>query len=164
MPPSRSTAPPRSSGARASREDARTLLGALDRLVRAYQYRDRQRVCYRGLSIQECHALQAVIETGPLPQSELARRLRLDKSTTSRLVAGLLEKDHLHRERDPDDGRAHRVRATASGRRVHDRIQRDLAGRVERILADLGPSDRRVAIDVMGRLADDAVDRFGDDG
>jgi len=163
MPSFRSVPSP-SRGSRAAGDDARALLDALDRLVRAYQYRDRQRVCYRGLSIQECQGLQVVVEAGPLPQSGLAAALRLDKSTTSRLVDALEEKGHLLRERDPGDGRAHRVRATASGRRVHTRIQRDLGARLERILADLGPSERRVAIEVMGRLADDAAERFGDGG
>jgi DNA-binding MarR family transcriptional regulator len=141
-------------------EESRDLLQVLDRLVRAYQFRDRQRVCYRGLSINECYALQAVVRTKGMTQNQLATALNLDKSTTSRLLDSLQRQGCLIREADPCDGRAHRLRASEKGRRLYGVIQGDLLRRHHRLLSDLSSDVRRAAILVMARLADDAAQRF----
>ena len=140
--------------------DNRELLAALERLVRAYQFRDRQRVCYRGLSINECYALQAVIRDKGLTQNQLASSLHLDKSTTSRIVDSLEQREFLGRELDPCDGRAYRLRATDSGRRLHAQIEEDLRQRQLRLLEDVPADARKAVVLVLGRLADDAVERF----
>ena len=142
------------------RRDNQDLYEALDRLVRAYQFRDRQRVCYRGISVNECYALQTILRSEGMTQNELAAALLLDKSTTSRIVAAMEERGLITRVADPRDGRAHRLRATASGRRLHDRIQKDLLARQLDRLADLPPEQRRAAILVLQRLADVAVQAF----
>jgi DNA-binding MarR family transcriptional regulator len=133
-------------------DDGRELLVALDRLVRAYQFRDRQRICYHGLTI--------VVDCKGLTQNELAAELTLDKSTTSRLLDSLERQEYLVREPDPCDGRAYRLRASERGRRLHARIQEDLARRQVTLIEDLPKASRRAAILVLARLADDAVARF----
>lgn len=140
--------------------DSQALTVALDRLVRAYQFRDRQRACYRGLSINECYALSAVIRDKGLTQGGLAAELVLDKSTTSRLVDALESRGYLTREPDPCDGRAYRLRTTEKGRRLHAKIQQDLLRRQRHLIEDLPATARRAAVLVLSRLADDAAERF----
>jgi DNA-binding MarR family transcriptional regulator len=141
-------------------EDGRALLTALDQLLRAYQFRDRQRICYHGLSINECYALQAVVHRKGLTQNELAAVLYLDNSTTSRLLDGLERRGHVAREPDPCDGRANRLAATEKGRRLHARIQEDLVRQHLSLIDDLPSDSRRAAILVISRLAKDASSRF----
>src|ERR687886_1086382 len=60
--------------------------------------------------------LLPLFEEDGLRMGELARRSRLSKQTMTTLVR-LLERDGLvRRERDPEDGRAFRIRLTRRGR------------------------------------------------
>lgn len=150
--------------ARESATEQRALYEALDRLVRAYQFRDRQRVCYRGLSITECYALQAIVHEPALTQRALAHALRLDKSTTSRVVDALESRGLAERSPDPGDGRAYRLAPTARGRRLHADIEADILKRQADLLRDVPATVRRAATEVLSRLAEDAMARFGADG
>ena len=72
-------------------QDAEALHGALSELVRIYQFRDRDRICCHDISVTQCYALEALVEHGPMRSQALARRLMLDKSTTTRVVDALAE-------------------------------------------------------------------------
>lgn len=134
-------------------QDNEALYEALDRLVRAYQFRDRQRACHEGLSVNECYALQSVLRHDGMSQNELAAELLLDKSTTSRLVAGMVERGHITRVADPEDGRVQRLRATAAGRRLHAKVRRGLLRRQRDVIEDLPDVSRRAVVLVLRRLA-----------
>ncbi len=140
--------------------DNQDLYEALDRLVRAYQFRDRQRACHYELSVNECYALQATLRHEGMTQNELAAILHLDKSTTSRLVANMEEGGLIRRVPDPADGRAHRLLATNAGLRLHDRVREDLLTRQRDLIADLPRGARSAAILVLQRLADTATRAF----
>ena len=72
--------------------DAVALQAAVSELVKVYQFRDRDRICCHDVSVTRCHALEALVEAGPMRLSALAERLFLDKSTTSRVVRTLVKK------------------------------------------------------------------------
>lgn len=74
------------------------------------------------VSMSQVFALHELDTDGPLSQQVLAERLRLDKSTVSRLAAELERKGFLVRERDPDNRRLYRLRLTDAGRAVHARM------------------------------------------
>lgn len=77
------------------------------------------------LSMSQAFALHELDTDPPLSQRDLARRLRLEKSTVSRLAAELERKGLLARERDPDNRRFYRLRLTGEGRSLHDTIATD---------------------------------------
>lgn len=56
-----------------------------------------------------------------MSQRELGARLRLEKSTVSRLAAQLERRGLVHRDADRSDGRVTRVALTAKGARFADR-------------------------------------------
>jgi DNA-binding MarR family transcriptional regulator len=74
------------------------------------------------VSVSQAFALHELDTGVPLSQRDLAERLRLDKSTVSRLAAELERKGLLVRERDPDNRRLYRLRLTDAGRAVHRRM------------------------------------------
>ena len=78
---------PSSPPARELQADAEALQAAVADLVRVYQFRDRDRICCHDISVTQCHALETLVEHGPMRLGALAERLFLDKSTTSRVVA-----------------------------------------------------------------------------
>jgi DNA-binding MarR family transcriptional regulator len=78
-----------------------------------------QTVPGQALSLSQAFALHELDIDAPLSQRDLAERLRLEKSTVSRLVADLENRGLLTRQRDPDNRRVYRLRITAAGRRAH---------------------------------------------
>lgn len=134
--------------------DARELHRALSDLLRAVQFRDRDRICCYDVSVTQCHALEVLAERGPLRSNDLAAALYLDKSTTSRVVDGLVRKGHAERRPDPQDGRAIRIAPTPAGMALYRRIEADLLGDVEALIGELEPEVRRGAVRLVRRLAE----------
>ena len=95
------------------------------------------------VSVSEVFALGTLSEEGPLAQQELADRLGLEKSTVSRLVAGLAERGWVVRERDADDRRFYRLTLTAAGRDAARRVGGDLRAHHDRLLSQLSAEERR---------------------
>jgi MarR family 2-MHQ and catechol resistance regulon transcriptional repressor len=141
-------------------KDAIALQTAVSELVRVYQFRDRDRICCFDVSVTQCYALETLVEHGPLRQGELASRLFLDKSTTSRVVSTLIKKGYAEQADDPSDGRAVTLRATKAGRSLCARITADLVAQQEQLLGDLSPEVRAGVINVIRRLAKAADARF----
>jgi DNA-binding MarR family transcriptional regulator len=73
-------------------------------------------------SLSEIFAVHELDVHGPITQQDLADRLQLEKSTVSRLVAGLEARQLLVRERDPDNRRSYRLRLTDAGREAHREV------------------------------------------
>ena len=105
--------------------------------------------CGEPITVSQAHALTE-LAAQPLSQSDLARRLRLDRSVVSRLADTLEERGWLEREPNADDRRAVRLVLTDKGRRAATRLagarRAKLAG-----LLDAVPEDERDA--VIGALA-----------
>src|SRR5688572_19574932 len=114
--------------------DAQALQAAVAELVRVYQFRDRDRICCHDVSVTQCHALEALVENGPMRLGGLAERLFLDKSTTSRVVRTLVKKGYVEQRAEETDRRASALLATASGRRLHERITEDLVEQQKQLL------------------------------
>jgi MarR family transcriptional regulator, 2-MHQ and catechol-resistance regulon repressor len=146
-----STAPAADSGVS---DDAHELHHALSDLLRAVQFRDRDRICCHDISVTQCYALEVLAGRGEMRSNELAAALYLDKSTTSRVVDGLVRKGYAERRPDPEDGRAVQVRATDEGLALYERIEADLLGDVEALIGDLAPEVRRAAVRLVRRLAE----------
>ncbi len=141
--------------------DAAALHAALNELVRVYQFRDRDRICCHDVSVTQCYAIEALVRRGPSGLNELAAELYLDKSTASRVVATLRRKGYVSRAAHPEDGRAIVLRVTASGRRLHDRIRKDLVSEARELLRDFEPGVREGAAQLLLRLARAAAARSG---
>lgn len=140
--------------------DAEALQTAVADLVRVYQFRDRDRICCHDISVTQCHALEALVEHGPMRLGELTERLFLDKSTTSRVVRTLVSKGYVAQQQDARDGRATTLSATRAGRSLCDRITQDLIEQQKVLIADLDPDIRSGVVDVIRRLARAAEARF----
>ena len=140
--------------------DAVALQAAVSELVRVYQFRDRDRICCHDVSVTQCHALETLVEHGPMRLSDLAERLFLDKSTTSRVVGTLVKKGYVEQRADEADGRATALHATAGGRRLCKRITDDLIEQQKQLLQDLEPDVRDAVVKVIRRLARAADSRF----
>jgi putative acetyltransferase len=106
-----------------------------------------------GLPHSHTHALLEIERRGRLSQRALAAALRLDKSTTSRIVQGLGACGWIQVAPDPLDARVRAAGLTASGRAKVAEIHRLANDRVQRALGLLEPGERTLVLDGMARYA-----------
>jgi MarR family 2-MHQ and catechol resistance regulon transcriptional repressor len=149
------------SASEALHEEAIRLYGALSDLVRVYQFRDRDRICCHDISVTQCYALETLVRLGARTLNELAAEMYLDKSTTSRVVTTLERKGYVVRQQHPRDKRSILVDLTASGRRLHTKIERDLVEETRQLLQEFEPAVRQAAPALLTRLARAAERRSG---
>src|SRR5918996_3126821 len=115
----------------------------LDPLIRAAVLLQPEAHSVHGhVSLSEWFALMELAGPAPLTQRDLAERLDLEKSTVSRLVAGLERRGLVTRRRDPDNRRFAQVALTEH---AHTMLTRLAAGMLERhaqITAAMTQSER----------------------
>jgi DNA-binding MarR family transcriptional regulator len=88
---------------------------------------------HENVSMSQAFALHELdVGDVPLSQRDLAERLRLDKSTVSRLAADLERDGLVVRERDPANRRLYRLRLTDEGRALHRSMRGDFHARYVR--------------------------------
>ena len=104
-------------------------------------------------SASEVFALAELTEAGPLSQQQLGERLGLEKSTTSRLAAGLERRGWLERVRDPANRRFYRLALTPAGRTAAERIGAHFSAQHERLFAELTVDERDALLHGMSGLA-----------
>ncbi|MEV5205856.1 helix-turn-helix domain-containing protein [Micromonospora sp. NPDC053740] len=119
---------------------------ALMRFVRNFGLHQPDRTpCGQPLPVSEAYAMVEIAREGQLRQVELARRLRLEKSSISRLVANLVNRGWVHREAAEGDGRGVLLLLTAAGTTA---AARQADARRDRLTAllDRVPDDQRSAV------------------
>jgi DNA-binding MarR family transcriptional regulator len=126
---------------------------ALARLLRAYQFRDRDRLTLCGISVTQCYALEFLVHEGRLTVRQLAQKLALDKGNASRAIAALESLGAVSRTRDTGNHRLHWIAPTRRGRRLHDRITAGLKAAYARRLQPYGGRFVRRVAGLLDELA-----------
>ncbi len=123
-------------------------------LIRAFGlHKPDETPCGEPVSVAEAHALMELSrEDGPLVQKELAARLRLEKSTVSRLVGMLEERGWVGRCRSPKDGRALEVSLTEAGRKAAAEIAGARRAKFARVLEAIPEEERASVLEAMKTL------------
>jgi DNA-binding MarR family transcriptional regulator len=88
-------------------------------------------------------ALGELADVEAMSQHQLAALLGLEKSTVSRLVAGLVERGWVTRSRKSENRRLYRLALTDDGRVVAARFGKELRAQHEQLLGELTPDERR---------------------
>jgi DNA-binding MarR family transcriptional regulator len=106
-----------------------------------------------AVTASEARALTELLAAHGIAQGQLAALLGLEKSTVSRLAAGLEGKGWIRRGRDEQNHRYVRLYLTPQGRAVADRLWQAWQSRQERILAGLTAEERAgLALGLRGVL------------
>jgi DNA-binding MarR family transcriptional regulator len=144
-------------GGSSLQRDAEALFAAATAFIRVYQFRSRHQALRFGLTVVQAYALDGLIAGGGESLTGLARRLQLDKSTASRVVAGM-ERNGLIEWSHPDhDRRAKRIVASREGKRRYARLRESIVRDNARLLASCTPAARRAIIGALRRLTDRAL-------
>jgi DNA-binding MarR family transcriptional regulator len=102
-------------------------------------------------SMSEVMALGELADVEAMSQHELARRLGLEKSTVSRLVAGLVDRGWVSRQRNPDNRRLYRLQLTHDGQAAARQIGKQLRAQHAQLLSGLTHAERQgLAIGLAG--------------
>jgi MarR family 2-MHQ and catechol resistance regulon transcriptional repressor len=140
-------------------EQAQRLHLAVTELVRRYQFRDRNEICCFGISVSQCHALEALGEAGELTMGALAARMRLSVSTMTRVVDQLVTHGLVRRGESGEDRRVCCVKPTSRGRELLARVSSELLESETAILAKIPVEHRESVIRALESLSR-AVDEW----
>jgi DNA-binding MarR family transcriptional regulator len=131
---------------------ARAFQHALLELLPLIHAEDRALASAHAVSATQCLALRLCSEDTPLTVNDLAMLLHLDKSTASRVAAGLVEKGYLSRSRDQADGRVAWLEATPAGHRLRMSLEDAWAARYAEVLSNFDPEVRSAMTRLLSRL------------
>jgi len=141
-------------------DDAEAIRDAVSHFVRAFGlHRPEQTPCGQSMSVSEAHALAELHHDGRLRQVELARRLRLEKSSVSRLVGQLVGRGWVERADAVDDGRGILLFLTGAGSRAAERLAEARQARFAALLDRIPPEERPAILAAVQRLAEAADDQ-----
>jgi DNA-binding MarR family transcriptional regulator/GNAT superfamily N-acetyltransferase len=114
----------------------------------------RQTIAGTDLSLSAVHAIIEIGRAGSLSSRDLCDRLQLEKSTISRLVKSLAEREEVRESRSHQDLRVKRLQLTARGKRLLKAIDHFGEAQVSSALACL---DTEAQLRVLNGLQDYAL-------
>ncbi|WP_109593293.1 MarR family winged helix-turn-helix transcriptional regulator [Actinoplanes xinjiangensis] len=130
---------------------------ALMRFVREFGLHQPDRTpCGQPLPVSEAHAMVEIARDGRLRQVDLARRLRLEKSTVSRLVTNLVNRGWIRRETAGDDGRGVLLLLTETGATAAARQADARRDRLTSVLDRIPDTQRGAVVAALHILAEAA--------
>jgi len=122
-------------------------------LVRALGLHQPDRTpCAQPIAVAEAHALLEVSREPGLSQNSLAARLRLEKSSVSRIVTALEKRGWIARKRNPNDTRVVQLHLSDDGRKAAATVASSRQAKFEQILAAIPAGERRAVIASLGTL------------
>lgn len=98
--------------------------------------------------------LNGLAEEPLLDQRTLAERIALDRSTAADVIARLVRRGLVARERDAADGRRNVLRLTGEGASAHEKLVRRTERMIEILLTPLGREERDQLLDLLVRVAE----------
>jgi DNA-binding MarR family transcriptional regulator len=94
-----------------------------------------------GVPPARLSALSVLVFGGPRTLGELAAAEQVRPPTMTRIVQALEQDGLVRRERDANDGRIHRLRATAKGRRVMEQGRARRIASLAALFDELSPDE-----------------------
>ena len=123
-------------------------------LVRTFGlHRPEETPCGEPIPVGEAHALMDLAKHGPMNHGDLAVRLKLQKSTVSRLVQQLERRDWIIRDNSSEDNRVVLIRLTRKGNAAAKRLARARRNKFDNLLAAIPKSQRGNVITTLSTLA-----------
>ncbi len=136
--------------------DAADLFDAATVFIRAYQFRDRDQALRHGLTVVQAYVLEVLLARDGQRLTGISEALQMDKSTASRVVAGMKRHGLVRWTRPEHDRRAMWIVATAEGKRRYENLRRAIVRENARLLGTYAPAARRAAIRILRQLAERA--------
>ncbi|GAA4965882.1 MarR family winged helix-turn-helix transcriptional regulator [Actinoplanes utahensis] len=138
-------------------DQALVLQGRIAAFVRAFGLHQPDRTpCGTPVPASEAHAVSELDRDGPLTQGELGKRLRLEKSTVSRMVNQLIGRGWVRRADRAGDARLVWLELTADGSRAAGELAVARAARFTALLRNIPAEKRPQVIEALTTLVEAA--------
>jgi DNA-binding MarR family transcriptional regulator len=153
-------APQSTANAQANPDQASAELALQDRLttfIRAFGlHQPEQTPCGQPIPVSEAHALSELAHAPDrrLGQHQLTQRLRLQKSTVSRLVGQLQRRGWLRRQPHPHDGRATLLVLTPAGVDAAEQLAQARQAKFAALLAAIPAHQRDGVLHALDTLVE----------
>ncbi len=139
-------------------EEALALQSQIGAFVRAFGLHQPDRTpCGEVVPVSEAHAIAELASHGALTQTELMARLRLEKSTVSRLVGQLMGRGWVQRGKRPGDARLVWLELSDDGRAAAAQLAAARAARFAALLDNIPAQQRPAVIDALSLLVQAAT-------
>jgi DNA-binding MarR family transcriptional regulator len=106
------------------------------------------------MSVAEAQAVLELSREPRISQNGLATRLRLEKSTVSRIAAILESRGWLERIRDKDDSRILRLRLTPLGSRIARNLAASRAAKFSKVFSAIPEHQRGSVLESLSILSE----------
>lgn len=97
--------------------------------------------CCCGITLSQCHALMELSNNDNISLSDLSSKLSVDKSSASRTVDNLVNKELVIRNIPKENRRVTNLALTKSGKQISDQINADNDAYYARALAAIPPEE-----------------------
>ena len=135
-------------------KDSEHLAAGVVTLVRTFGLHRSEETPYgEPIPVVEAHALMDQAKHGPMNHGDLAVRLKLQKSTVSRLVQQLERRDWIIRDNSSEDNRVVLIRLTRKGTAAAKRLARARRNKFDNLLAAIPKNQRGNVITTLSTLA-----------
>lgn len=134
-------------------KEFRAILRSFERLLST-----QTRLCCAGVTLAQCHVLLEMNGSDPVTTGQLAERLKLDQSTLSRTVDGLVKRGLVYRSPNESDRRVTWLNLTESGRALREAINRANDEYYSRVFARIPEQRRNRVIDDFAQLTQAFLD------
>jgi DNA-binding MarR family transcriptional regulator len=140
---------------RQSRADPKaTFQEEIVELIRALGlHRPDQTPCGQPISVAEAQAVLELSRQPGISQNGLATRLRLEKSTVSRVASMLERRAWIERSRDTNDARILRLRLTPSGLKAAQALAASREAKFSKVFEAIPPGKRDSVLQSLALLS-----------
>jgi len=109
------------------------------------------------LSAQDFGILYRLSEQGAMTQVEIAVIMMRDKTTITRRIDGLVKKQLVERNPDPDDRRYYRISLTEAGERALSTLQPLVSDFQQELLSNISDADKSITIKTLQHISDQLI-------
>lgn len=114
--------------------------------------------CCNGISLAQCHTLLEIEKNSEISVSDLAKNLKLDKSTVSRTVDGLVNINMVNRVIPKENRRLAMINLTASGEQVCSNINYTNEAYIREVMGDFTEEEREEFLSLFSKLTANMTD------
>ncbi len=120
--------------------------------AKAIEKVDHASITGTGLQLSEFAILEVLLHKGPLPINTIGQKVLLTSGSMTAAVNRLVNKGHVTRVRDTEDGRSILVHLTQSGRRIIQRAYDRHAANLEKIANVLTEQERDELVRLLKKV------------
>ncbi|MEQ8174862.1 MAG: MarR family winged helix-turn-helix transcriptional regulator [Syntrophomonadaceae bacterium] len=125
-------------------------------ISKALRFCQQEEICGESITFIQFNIMNLISDSQRMKMAELHAALSVDKSTTTRLIEPLVNRNLIIKEKSPEDSRVVMLRLSEEGQEMRDRAWECLKGFINSVEARI-PAEQRAGIYQAVRLFTDAL-------